>query len=111
MPDTLQWYDLVRVATATLSFASLYILTRRLLTDNKRKSPEPVRNYFYAVLAFLLVSFVGATEAVLTDRPISSTLFFSLLAVLFAFKAVRTKNITELVTTAVVKSRDRLDHA
>lgn len=108
MSSDLQWYDFVRVATATLSFVSLYILTRRLLTDNKRNSPEPVRNYFYAVLTFLLVSFVGATEAILTDRPISSTLFFALLSALFAFKAVRTKNITELVTTAVVKSRDKL---
>ena len=108
MFSDLQWYDYVRLTTATLSIVSFYMLTRRLLTDNKRKSPEPVRNYFYAVLTFLGVSFIGATEGVITNRPISSTLFFALLSALFAFKAVRTKNITELVTTAVVKSRDKL---
>lgn len=104
----LQWYDLVRLTTAVLSLLSFYLLTRRLLTDNSRRSPEPVRNYFYSILVFLIVSFVGAVESILTDRPISSTLFLSVLASLFAFKAVKTKNITDLVSTAVVKSRKKL---
>ena len=106
MFDSFQWYDYARLATIVLALVSLYLLTRTILTGPKRNSPWPVQNYFYAVLAFLILSVVEATESLLVDRSLNNTTFISLLAVVFSFKAVRTKKIADLVVTAVVANRE-----
>jgi hypothetical protein len=62
----LHWYDWLRMATATMSLASLYLLGRRA-KNNWYRYTTRLRELSWVMQAFLLLLIEGSIEQILTN--------------------------------------------
>lgn len=64
----LEWYDYLRMVTATISLLALYVSGRRAF-KNWNDYTERLRELWWVFNAALLLFFEGSIEQIVTDMP------------------------------------------
>lgn len=84
--NNLQWYDYVRLATVLTSLITMYLLIHTYVFHKEDFTPK-ILDHWLSKNFFLFASFYSGAEAILYDRPVSSTVFVVCAASCFALSA------------------------
>ena len=86
--DHMQWYDYMRVTTATLSVIAGFRLTR-LVARTEDDMTNRMLEFLYLIYALFFMIFMGSLELMLNDVGYSYTAVVSLIIMLVAIRATR----------------------
>lgn len=88
--ETFQWYDFVRMTTASFAILAMWRLAKLV-----RVRPEPLRSYssrykdfLWLFNVYLFVQCAGALEAVVSDTPYRYTILLSCAASIVSLRAI-----------------------
>lgn len=82
----LQWYDFLRMLTATIALASLYLLARTSRV-RWRLYTRRIRELSWVLQGWLVLAIEGSIEQIITDVPFGSRNMLSFIIVCVCFRA------------------------
>lgn len=84
--DSLQWYDYLRIFNGLLAVTTCYLIAKRARRDWATYT-QRLKEFSWAMQAFLILTLLGSLEQVLQNVPYGSRMILTTIVVLGTFRA------------------------